>query len=268
MFRSDKSLRFWCLTALIAILLLAVFQVGLTMAQDSGEAAPAKQESLLGWVARSSGLIGAVILLLSFYFVATVVRLFLGLRQSVAAPEELIEQFEALFQQRNFRDLYQVLRKDGSFLAAILAAAMPKLSNGIQEARNTLDRASDAATITLEKSCSMLAVLGTLGPMIGLLGTLQGMISSFSVIAMSDTQVKASAVAGGISQALILTFEGVLLSVPSIYFYALFRNRVATISANTTLMADNLLGRMADVWRKKQDPVSPSAAQPREREGL
>ncbi len=78
----------------------------------------------------------------------------------------------------------------------------------------------------MEKKISMLAVLGTLGPMIGLLGTLKGMIASFSVIAMSDTQLKASQVAGGISEALLLTFEGVALSVPAIYFFALFRNRV------------------------------------------
>jgi len=255
MFRSEKSLRFWCLTALTAVLLLAVFQVGLAVADDSAGAAPPPRESALGWVARCSGPIGVVILLLSFYFVATVVRLFLVLRESVAAPPELIEQIDALFQKRDFRELYQVLKKDGSFLGCILAAGMSKLANGIQEARNTLDRASDAATITMEKSCSMLAVLGTLGPMIGLLGTLQGMIHSFSAIGESETQVKASLVAVGISQALVLTFEGVLLSVPSIYFYALFRNRVATISANTTLLADNILGRMADVFRKKQEPA-------------
>jgi biopolymer transport protein ExbB len=266
MLRSEKPLRLWRLAALTAVLLLAVFQVGLALAEEPAAIPPAPQEtqSLLSWVAQSSGLIGVVILLLSFYFVATVVRLFLVLRQSVAAPEELIEQVDVLFQKRDFRELYQVLKKDGSFLGSILAAGMSKLSNGLQEARNTLDRASDAATITMEKSCSMLAVLGTLGPMIGLLGTLQGMISAFSVIARSDTQVKASAVAGAISQALILTFEGVLLSVPSIYFYALFRNRVATISANTTLLADNLLGRMADVFRKKQDPAAayPTTQQP------
>jgi biopolymer transport protein ExbB len=265
MFHSKKSERFWCLTAVAVVLLMAVVQVGWVMAQEpAGDAAaPAHPESqsLLGWVAQSSGLIGAVILLLSFYFVATVVRLFLVLRESVAAPPELIEQIDELFQKRDFRELYQVLRNDGSFLANILASGMSKLSNGLQEARNTLDRASDAATITMEKSCSMLAVLGTLGPMIGLLGTLQGMITSFRVIAQTETQVKASAVAGGISTALILTFEGVLLSVPAIYFYALFRNRVATISANTTLLADNLLGRMADVFRKKQE-TTPTSTQP------
>jgi biopolymer transport protein ExbB len=260
MFRSEERLRFWRLTALSAVFLLAVFQVSTAMAQDSVGDAPASHESLLGWVARCSGPIGVVILLLSFYFVATVVRLFLVLRESVAAPEELIAQSEALFQQRDFRGLYQLFKNDASFLGCILAAALPKLSNGLQEARNTLDRASDAATITMEKSCSMLAVLGTLGPMIGLLGTLQGMIHSFSAIGESETQVKASVVAVGISQALVLTFEGVALSVPSIYFYALFRNRVATISANTTLLADNLLGRIDDVFRKK--PESPAAKAP------
>lgn len=254
-------LRFWCRVTLTFVLLLVVFLIDVAMAQESTGDGPVRHESMLSWVARSSGPIGVVILLLSFYFVATVIRLFLVLRESIAAPEELIQQCDTLIQQRNSRDLYQLLKSDNSFLGSIMASAMPKLSNGLDEARNTLDRASDAATITMEKSCSMLAVLGTLGPMIGLLGTLQGMISSFSVIAVSDTQVKASAVAGGISQALILTFEGVLLSVPSIYFYALFRNRVATISANTTLLADNLLGRMADVWRKRQVPSTPSTLQ-------
>ncbi len=265
MFYLKKSERFWCLAALTIVLLMAIFQAGWVRAEDAaGDAGTVVQQegqSLLGWVAKSSGWIGAVILLLSFYFVATVVRLFLVLRESVAAPPELIERIDELFQKRDFREMYQVLKSDGSFLASILASGMSKLSNGIQEARNTLDRASDAATITMEKLCSMLAVLGTLGPMIGLLGTLQGMITSFRVIAQTETQVKASAVAGGISQALILTFEGVLLSVPSIYFYALFRNRVATISANTTLLADNLLGRMADVFRKKQE-TAPTTVQP------
>jgi biopolymer transport protein ExbB len=261
MFRSRKELQSWCFVALAVVLLLAVFQVNCAFADGSDDGTPVRQESLLSWVARSSGVIGAVILALSFYFVATVVRLFLVLRESVAAPEELIEQFEVRFQQRDFRGIYDVLRQNGSLLATILAHGMTKLSNGLEEARNTLDRSSDAATISMEKSCSMLAVLGTLGPMIGLLGTLKGMIGSFSVIAMSDVQVKANQVAGGISEALILTFEGVLLSVPSIYFYALFRNRVATISANTTLLADNLLGRLADAFCKK--PGAAPAPAPR-----
>jgi biopolymer transport protein ExbB len=112
----------------------------------------------------------------------------------------------------------------------------------------------------MEKNISMLAVLGTLGPMIGLLGTLKGMIASFSVIAQSDAQIKASAVASGISEALLLTFEGVLLSVPAIYFFSVFKNRVSTLSVSTMLQADHFLRRFAQVARSK--PTGAPAPQP------
>src|SRR5260221_14149756 len=100
-----------------------------------------------------------------------------------------------------------------------------------------MERVGEVNTITLEKKISMLAVLGTLGPMIGLLGALQGMIGAFSVIAMSDKQIKSSQVAGNISQALVLTFEGVALSVPPIYFFALFRGRISAYRAAAILDA-------------------------------
>jgi len=74
--------------------------------------------------------------------------------------------------------------------------------------------------------------------MIGLLGTLKGMIGAFSAIAISGTQLKASQVAGNISEALVLTFEGVALSVPAIYFFALFRNRISSFTATAMLDAD------------------------------
>ncbi len=111
----------------------------------------------------------------------------------------------------------------------MLATGIAELPNGLAEARESMERIGEALTVDMEKKISMLAVLGTLGPMIGLLGTLKGMIASFSVIARSDQVLKASEVAGGISEALLLTFEGVALSVPAIYFFAIFRNRVSTL---------------------------------------
>ena len=122
---------------------------------------------------------------------------------------------------------------------------MGELSAGLDEARDAMERVADVQVVEMEKKISMLAVLGTLGPMIGLLGTLTGMIKSFSVIARSDTQLKASEVAGGISEALLLTFEGVALSLPAIYFFAVFKNRVMSIAANTMLQADDFMKKLA-----------------------
>jgi biopolymer transport protein ExbB len=252
------------LPALLTVAVLLVLVVGsAAFAQEAGDAtgAQAPKENFLIWVAKCSGIIGLVILGLSIYFVATVIRLFLEIRQKVAAPPELIQACDDLITARDFRELYKVAKASDSFLGRILATGISELSNGLPEARDAMERASDAATVEMEKMISMLAVLGTLGPMIGLLGTLKGMIASFSVIAMSKgTAIKSDEVAGGISEALLLTFEGVLLSVPAIYFFALFRNRIATISSNTTLLADQMLRRIYHAAQAK--PGAGAAAAP------
>jgi biopolymer transport protein ExbB len=201
-------------------------------------------------------LIGALILGLSIYFVATVIRLFIELRPEVAMPPEEVAQCEQLQQARDYQGLYDFASKCQSFYCRLVAVGIAELPSGLTEAREVMDRNADAETVDMERKISMLAVLGTLGPMIGLVGTLKGMISSFSVIALSDVQLKASEVAGGISEALLLTFEGVALSVPAIYFFAVFKNRVAKISVDTLLAADELVRRIV------QQAKSPAAAAP------
>jgi biopolymer transport protein ExbB len=220
-------------------------------AQDAPDQPVHRPKSRLVWFIQSSGWIGAVIVLLSVYFIATVTRLFVELRQQVAAPPDLVKQCYDLLDKRDFKGIYTAVKDDDSDFAQIVTAGLTELATGLPEARDAMERVSENLTVGMEKKISMLAVLGTLGPMIGLLGTLKGMISSFSVIALSDTQLKASEVAGGISEALLLTFEGVALSVPAIYFFAVFRNRVSTISTATLLEADEFIRRFSAAARQK-----------------
>jgi biopolymer transport protein ExbB len=216
-------------------------------------------ENFLVWVLRCSGLIGAVILLLSIYFVSTVGRLFWEMRIETAAPPEVVQQCEGLLEHRDFKGIYNLVKEDDSFFSRLLTTGITELPNGLAEAREAMERVGEAITAEMEKKISMLAVLGTLGPMIGLLGTLKGMIASFSVIARSDVQLKASEVAGGISEALLLTFEGVALSVPAIYFFALFRNRVVHISTTVMLMGDQFLRHFSHAGRAKASSAAPAA---------
>lgn len=219
---------------------------------------PAPQQNFLVWVMRCSGLIGLVILLLSVYFVTTVSRLFWEMRVEMAAPPELVLQCESLLEQRDFKGIYTLVKEDDSFFARILTTGIAELPNGLAEAREAMERVGDAITGEMEKKISMLAVLGTLGPMIGLLGTLKGMIGSFSEIARSTGGVvDSSRVANAISEALLLTFEGVALSVPAIYFYALFRNRVIHISSSVMLSGDQFLRHFSHAGRAKASAAAP-----------
>jgi biopolymer transport protein ExbB len=223
------------------------------------DAAP-EEENFLIWVAKTSGTIGAVLLLLSIYFVATVARMFMELRPEILTPLDVLEEGEKLMQARDFTGLYKRLKADNSFFCTVVSAGIAELPNGIPEARDAMERVGDVNTISLERKISMLAVLGTLGPMIGLLGTLKGMIGSFSAIAMSGTQLKASQVAEGISEALLLTFEGVALSVPAIYFFAMFRNRISAYTAAAMLDADAFIRRLYAAMKSKPAAPAPSTA--------
>lgn len=207
-------------------------------------AAPAKSESLLVWLVKTSGWIGAIILALSFYFVAVVCQSFFELRMSEAMPVEVVAECENLAKAKNFNGLYKLVKEDTSFFSQVVRAGLTELQQGWSEAREAMEDVGDALVVEMERRISMLAVLGTLGPMIGLLGTLKGMIGSFSVIAMNDTQIKAGEVAGHISEALVLTFEGVALSVPAIYFFAYFRNRIASISTETMVAATQFMRQL------------------------
>jgi biopolymer transport protein ExbB len=258
-------------TSRLALAFLAILWVGMVLglpgekalAQDAPKPAvqenetqpvPPQTKGRVEWFLESSGWIGAFILLLSIYFVALVVRLLVELRPEVAIPPRILEQCSLLVENKDFRGIVNLAARDDSMFSALVSAGIAELPEGLTKSREAMERVNDFKTAEMEKKISMLAVLGTLGPMIGLLGTLKGMIASFSAIAMSDTQVKASAVAGGISQALLLTFEGVALSVPAIYFFAFFRNRVMLIAAEALLKADELMRWIAKAARSESAP--------------
>jgi biopolymer transport protein ExbB len=251
--------------AMLPLLAVGVaLSAGVAWGQETAAAeAPHQTKSTLMWFIESSGWIGAIILILSMYFVATVGKLFYEMRLDRELPTETLAEAKNLVEQQDFRGAYDRLREDPSMFGRVASAGMAELNNGIDESRTVMEHVGEAETVEMERRISMLAVLGTLGPMIGLLGTLKGMIASFSVIALSDVQLKASEVAGGISEALLLTFEGVALSVPAIYFYAVFRNRVSSISTTVLLESEELVRRIATIGRNMRSAAQATPARAR-----
>ena len=216
--------------------------------------------AFLWWVIHMSGLIGLFLLILSIYFVTLVTRLFFELRPEIAVPPEVTQQCDELLQKRDFNGLLAFVKGDTSLFSRLLLTGINELPNGLSEARASMEGLGESAEVDMKKRISMLAVMGSVGPMIGLLGTLKGMIASFSVIAMSDTQIKASKVAEGISEALLLTFEGVLLAVPAIFFFSFFNGKVQQIAVDSVLKADHYLASLNNAARKKAPAPAPAGA--------
>ncbi len=206
---------------------------------------PDAPSNLLTLAIKASGPIGGFLLILSVYFTALVIRLFMELRVSEAVPAALVERLENAIRDKKFQDAYDACKDNDSFLARLVRVGIANLPNGRQEAKDTMLEASDEVTTSLEMKISYLAIIGTLGPMIGLVGTIAGMIDSFKEIAMAGgAQPRPEKVAMGISMALFITLEGVSLSVPAIFFFAFFRNRIAQMTIEATRVADRTINSL------------------------
>ncbi len=228
---------------------------GAATAGDQGEG----NQSFLVWMFRASGPIGVVILLMSVYLVMLVVWMFLHFRSTIATPAELVDEVQDLLDQAKYTEAYHRLAEDGSFFARVLAAGVRKLPAGLVPAQRAMELANEDVTMNMEHRTTYLATVGTLGPMIGLVGTVYGMIMAFRVIAQAGSSPQASDLAQGISTALFATLEGIAVSIPAIYFYAMFRNRIARLSLEVGIQAEPLLERFAPGVRMAGPGSGPGA---------
>ena len=216
-----------------------------TAISDAKPPAPPKQTSLLIWAIKASGPIGMFLLCLSVYFTAVVIRLFMELRVSEAVPPALVERLDTAIKERKFQEAYDACRDNESFLAKLVRVGVANLPNGRPEAKEAMIGMSEEVVIGMESKVSFLAIVGQLGPMIGLVGTIMGMIMSFQEIATAaGSQPKPEKVAEGISTALFITLEGVALAVPAIFFFSFFRNRVAVMAMEANRAADRTVNSL------------------------
>ena len=203
------------------------------------------KESFLQWMVRASGKLGILLLVMSFYLIALVAWMSFEYRRGVAAPPGLVRELTDELALRHYTEAFARLASEPSFLGRVLNAGVRKLPAGLPAAQRAMELANDDVTMSMEHRTTYLATVGTLGPMIGLVGTVYGMIESFRVIATAGASPQASQLAGGISTALFATLEGIAISIPAIWFHAFFRNRIARLSLEVALAAETLLEQFA-----------------------
>jgi len=257
---ASLSRRRWIAFAsgLAAVLCLLIF-ADPALAQE-GEASPAQQKNIFFHIIESAGWIFAFALgIPSIALVALVVLLSLDLRMSVAIPPGFVDEFIDTVNKRRFKEAFDMARNDTSFLGRVLTAGMSRLQYGLEDARDAAQNMLDSIRAGKEQLNNYTAVIGTLGPLIGLVGTVFGMIRSFMALG-AGTQLNAAALSRGISEALSITFLGIAISVPAIFFNAFFRNRIVKVSMDTGHIADDLLTQMYHNSKKAGTTASTAAA--------
>lgn len=231
---------------------------------DSGEAAaPAPvEQSYLSWLWDASGYEGLLIGIQSVVLVALVITNIMQLRLSVFVPEDFVKDFEAKLQNRDYQGAYDLAKSDDSFVAKLLAGGLGRLSKGYDEAVQGMQEVANDENMAIDHRLSYISIIGSTAPMLGLLGTVHGMVSAFSVIANSTVSPKPSELAKGITLALVTTLEGLIVALPAVVAFALFKNMQARTVLEATMAAENLMGRFSQVGKRSGGTSSPGPAAP------
>lgn len=239
---SFRSLRSRALPAL-AVLLTASLPL---FAQEGGEAAaaPAAEDTSLsiGQLIVMSGFIGWLIIALSVVTLAVIIEAYVTLSREKLAPPAVVDEIQSLFEEGQFQEAMELCENEPSFFTRVCGAGIAKIGHPFEVIQTAIQEMGDEESIRLNQKIGWISVLAAVSPMLGLFGTVQGMIASFHVIANTANPTPAQ-LASGIYVALLTTFEGLMVAIPATAAFAYLRNRLVRNIIEVGAIVEDLFER-------------------------
>ncbi|MDE0064524.1 MAG: MotA/TolQ/ExbB proton channel family protein [Gammaproteobacteria bacterium] len=197
---------------------------------------------------QSGGWLMAPILLGSVVAAAIVIERAWTLRRGRVAPGDLVQRVAARLGEGASA---QAATDGGSPLAQVIAAGVENAARGREHMKAAMQEAVDRANHDLQRYLTTLGIIASVTPLLGLLGTVVGMIEVFSALMLAGTG-NAQALAGGIAEALITTAAGLSVAIPALMFHRYFLRRVDDLA----LEMEQEAARFADVVHRDPGNVN------------
>jgi len=225
-----------------ALSVLAAISVATAPIFAQGAAAAPPSESAFA-VFRKSGVIGILIVVLSVVALAVIIENIVSLKRDKLAPPELIDEVQALFDEGQFQEAMELCENEPTFFTRVCGAGVAKIGHDFNVIQQSIAEMGDEESVRLHQKIGWLALISNIAPMMGLLGTVSGMIQSFNVIARSAGQANPADLAGGISQALLTTLFGLIVAIPTSAAFAFLRNRLVKSIIEVGAIVEDLFER-------------------------
>lgn len=181
-----------------------------------------EQGGLILWIIMVLGFIATA---LSFYLLITV-------SPRREAPATLMKRAVAQVKSGEVQGAYHMCLERDEFLARVLSAGLKRVGHDRFVIQEAMESEGERGAALLWQRISYLNNIATLAPLLGLLGTVWGMMRAFSAIALDTAQVKGITMAYSVSQAMITTAAGLILAIPAMAVYYYLRGRVVRIIAD------------------------------------
>lgn len=178
---------------------------------------------------------------LSVTAIALIIEHGMTIRRVVLLPELSVAQIKTMFDERRFREALEFCQADPSFVSGVVHAGLVEAANGYDAMEKAMGDAAEERASRLYRKIEYLNLIGNISPMLGLFGTVYGMMVAFGKIEALGGKANPEDLAGGILTALFSTFAGLFVAIPALAAYAIFRNRVEQLSLEAALVAEELL---------------------------
>ena len=182
------------------------------------------------------GILGTSMTMLTF-----IIQLFITMRDEQLAPKALVDSLQSTIRAGNYQEAWEICRANKAYIAQVLRGALERLGRGKEAVETALIEHGIREAQTLKTKNSYLSVIGVIAPMIGLLGTVIGMMGAFAVLGASGVADPRS-LALRIGEVLTATASGLFIAIPAFIFYYYFRNRGTIVLVN----ADDKLNRLIE----------------------
>ena len=207
-------------------------------------------ESPLTWLASSLGTpLLIVFLFLTVALVALMVVNVLAVRRDSVVPLPLIQGLEDRLGEDRFQEACDLVRADSSVLARVLAAGLPQLAAGDEKAAAAMEEYGALESIKMHARLGYVWLIAQLAPLLGLLGTVNGLIAAFEAIVRKGATPQPIDLAGGIGTALVATAVGLWIAVVAVAFHQIVVSRVNRLLAEAGILAGRFAERLAGANR-------------------
>lgn len=248
----------------VALLVVVVLIISADTAWAQATAPETSTQPDFKELIRDAGAIGIVIAVLSVAMVALIFEHIFSIRRTALMPTGLAESVHKLISQHNFVEASQECKLRPSFLGRVLSAGLSEVDLGYADVEKAMEDTSTEQAARLFRKIEYLSVIGTLAPMLGLMGTVWGMILAFQEFS-SNANPQVAEFAPAISKALVTTLMGLGVAVPAFATFAFFRNRIDELVAEGSLLAEHVfadfkrsrLAKRRDAKQKRQQPTKP-----------
>lgn len=231
----------WSL-AFAAIGILQWISAAPILAQDGPADAPASPGFLQ--ILLSGGIVGIIMIVILLALSVTAAYLIfdhlISIRRSDLMPEGLADHVRQCLISGDVPSAQAACNERPSFLSFVLMHGISELEFGWNSVEKSLEDALAEQSARLFRKIEYLSVIGNIAPMVGLLGTVIGMIVAFQNVASTQGTASAPQLAEGIYQALVTTVGGLIVAIPSIGAFAIFRNRIDQFVAEAAYMAQHV----------------------------